>query len=175
MWLRDQLPHDFPTLRIMIYGYDTKLLKSESFQTIDDLATTLITHMRAIGKALASTRPVLFFAHSLGGLILKRALCFLATSGEADAFMLEKIQMILFFGVPSSGMKMTYLLPMVDGQPNKSLIERLSEDDNHGYLKWLNDTFSGISRLRKIRLISAYETQRTKTAQVCTPMSTWQV
>jgi len=54
MWLRDQLPFDFPNVRIMIYGYDTKLLKSESFQTIDDIATSFISKLKSVGKAQRS-------------------------------------------------------------------------------------------------------------------------
>jgi hypothetical protein len=42
MWLRDQLPHDLKQIRSILYGYDTKLLMSESFQTVEDLALSLI-------------------------------------------------------------------------------------------------------------------------------------
>ena len=170
MWLRDRLAYDFPTLRVMIYGYDTKLLKSESFQTIDDLALFFIAQLKSIGKAQTFTKPLLLFAHSLGGLIVKRALCLLADSGDSETFMLDKIRMVLFFGVPSAGMKMSYMLPMVNGQPNRHLVECLSEDDPHKYLQHLNDSFSGISHFRRIRLISAFETQRTRTALVCGPV-----
>jgi len=61
---------------------------------------------------------------------------------------------------------MSYMLPMVEGQPNRSLMEQLSATGQDGYLEWLDERFSGISLFRKIRLISAYETQLTKTAQV---------
>lgn len=166
MWLRDQLPHDFPSIRVMIYGYDTKLLKSESFKTIDDIAISFIDHLRDIGKALPSTKPILILAHSLGGIIVKRALCDLADSRESEHFMLSQIKMVMFFGVPSLGMKMSSLLPMVNGQPNRSLIECLSDDCTNGYLQSLNESFSGISQLQEIRLVSAFETERTRTVIV---------
>lgn len=166
MWLRDQLPHDFPTIRVLIYGYDTKLLKSESFQTIDDLALSFIEQLKSIGKSRTFTKPLLVFAHSLGGLMVKRALCLLAGSGQSEAFMLGLVRLVVLFGVPSAGMKTDYLLTMVDGQPNQYLVECLSQNDPHGFLRGLNEAFNGISLLRKIRLISAYETQRTPTAKV---------
>ena len=97
MWLRDQLPDDFPSLRVMLYGYDTRLLKSESFQTIDDLALSFIAQLKKIGKTQTFTKPLLMFAHSLGGLIVKRALCLLAGSGDSESFMLDQIRMILFW------------------------------------------------------------------------------
>jgi hypothetical protein len=166
MWLRDALPDDFPDTRVMIYGYNTKLLKSESFQTIDDLALSFIARLRSIGKTQTFTKPLVIFAHSLGGLLIKRALCLLAGSGESESFMLEHICLVFLFGVPSAGMEMAYLLPMVDGQPNQPLVQCLAKDDPDRFLQGLSDSFYGISRLRQIRLISAYETQRTRTAKV---------
>lgn len=170
MWLRDQLPGDFPNARVMIYGYDTMLLKSESFQTIDDLALSLISQLKSIGKAQTFTKPTIFFAHSLGGIILKRALCYMAESGEAETFMLQKVRMVLFFGVPSKGMAVEYMLPMVDGQPNKQLVEALSTKAKESFLSNLDLGFSGIAMLRDIRLVSAFETRRTRIAVVCSKL-----
>ncbi|KAK5443369.1 hypothetical protein LTS15_010714 [Exophiala xenobiotica] len=173
MWLRDQLPDDFPDTRVMIYGYDTKLLKSESFQTIEDLALSFIAQLRNIGKTQTFTKPLVIFAHSLGGLLVKRALCLLAEGGESESFMLEQIRLVFLFGVPSAGMEMAYLIPMVDGQPNQPLVRCLAKDDPDRFLQRLSDAFYGISRLRRIRLISAYETQRTRTAEEVSP-GVWQ-
>lgn len=41
MWLRDDLPLDIPGARILIYGYDTLLTQSSSFQTLTDLGRAL--------------------------------------------------------------------------------------------------------------------------------------
>jgi hypothetical protein len=41
MWLRDSLPKDLPSLRVLIYGYDTRLEKSQSFQNTYDLGLQL--------------------------------------------------------------------------------------------------------------------------------------
>lgn len=154
----------------MIYGYDTNLLKSESFQTIDDLARSFIARLRSIGKTQTFTKPLVIFAHSLGGLLIKRALCLLAGSGGSEAFMLDQIPLVALFGVPSAGMKVEHLLPMVDGQPNQFLVQCLAEDDPHEFLQGLSASFYGITRLRQIRVISAYETERTRTAKVCHPL-----
>jgi len=166
MWLRDQLPHDFPNVRVLIYGYDTRLLRSDSFQTIDDLAVSLIAQLRGIGKTQTFTKPLLIFAHSLGGLLVKKALCLLARSGDPEAFMLDRVRLVVSFGVPSDGMSTEYLEHMVDGQPNQYLVECLSQDDPHGFLQALKESFYGIAHLRRIRLISAYETRQTRTAKV---------
>ncbi|KAF7174333.1 hypothetical protein CNMCM5623_006936 [Aspergillus felis] len=48
MWLRDALPLDFPNARILIYGYDTRLVRSSSFQNLTDLGRALQIDMKAI-------------------------------------------------------------------------------------------------------------------------------
>lgn len=48
MWLRDSLPHDLPGARILIYGYDSHLVGSQSFQDMEALATQFRTHIAAI-------------------------------------------------------------------------------------------------------------------------------
>ena len=37
MWLRDDLPLDIPSARILIYGYDTRTIRNNSNQNLTDL------------------------------------------------------------------------------------------------------------------------------------------
>lgn len=164
MWLRDLLPKDLPSIRSIIYGYDTTLLTSESFQTVDDIALSLIVKLRSIGRSSPSAKPSIFLAHSLGGIVLKRALVLLANSGDTERKVLESIRGIILFGVPSRGMHMSHFLPMVEGYPNESLIRLLSPDST--YLSDLDQQFSGIAHLANVRLISVYETKMTRTTKV---------
>jgi hypothetical protein len=48
MWLRDALPLDVPGARILIYGYDTRLIRSSSFQNLTDLGRALQIDMKGI-------------------------------------------------------------------------------------------------------------------------------
>lgn len=41
MWLRDALARNSQGARVLLYGYDTGLVKSESFQDIDDIGNNL--------------------------------------------------------------------------------------------------------------------------------------
>lgn len=161
MWLRDQLPVDIESVRVLTYGYDTKLSQSHSFQTIDDIALFFILKLSTIRPAGHSRKPLIFFAHSLGGIVLKSALLHLAGSGDYERSLLQDVSAIIFFGVPSSGMHTLHLLSMVEGQPNLRLIESLSKDSE--YLSDLNNKLSGISLYRRIRLVSAYETEMSPT------------
>lgn len=77
MWLRDALPYrvtgedNRPLARVMVYGYDSSLPQSESFQNLEDLGTALHTHLRRLAVTSA-LRPIVFIAHSLGGLVVKQ-------------------------------------------------------------------------------------------------------
>lgn len=41
MWLRDSLASSSNGVRVLLYGYDTPLVQSESFQDIDDVGGKL--------------------------------------------------------------------------------------------------------------------------------------
>lgn len=86
MWLRDALPYHItgegdnnPLARIMVYGYESSLPQSESIQNLEDLGTAFHTTLRAL-VAAGTVRPIVFIAHSLGGLIVKQV-CPLTRSG----------------------------------------------------------------------------------------------
>jgi hypothetical protein len=48
MWLRDSLPDDLPGTRILLYGYETQLHGSQSFQDLEALAAALRMDLEAI-------------------------------------------------------------------------------------------------------------------------------
>lgn len=162
MWLRDQVPMDLPHVRCIIYGYDTKLSDKQSFKDINDLALALIEDLRTIRKS--TSKAIVFLAHSLGGIVLKRAVVNIANSGANEDQLLGKIPMICFFGVPNQGMHIEHLLAMVEGQPNQSLVQSLSAQSSH--LSELDIQFTGLAIFRKIRFISVYETKKSLTTKV---------
>lgn len=80
MWLRDALHYDLtsedddrPMARVMIYGYESILAGSQNTQNIEDLATSLVTSLRSLVTS-GTSRPIIFVAHSLGGLIVKQVI-----------------------------------------------------------------------------------------------------
>jgi hypothetical protein len=82
MWLRDSLPSGLPRTRILVYGYDTTLENSTSFQSIDDLGIHLRSSINDI-RNYASVRKtgsyVVFPSNSVTGLELRpRAPSYLA-------------------------------------------------------------------------------------------------
>ena len=78
VWLRDALPYDlcheighYPMARIMTHGYDSTVVSSQSIQNLEDLAVSLRNSLLPLVNA-PTTKPIVFIAHSLGGLILKQ-------------------------------------------------------------------------------------------------------
>lgn len=147
-----------------MYGYDTKLIQSNSFQSIDDIARSFVAHLKSIGRAESYAKPLIIFAHSLGGILAKRTLVYLAGSGDTETFMLQKVKLIIFFGVPNRGMHIAHLLQLVRERPNQDLVNTLSV--HSPYLSMLDENFSGVATHRAIRLISAYETVESPVAEV---------
>jgi surfactin synthase thioesterase subunit len=93
MWLRDALPHHItreadqkPYARVMVYGYESGLSQSRSIQNLEDLATSLHTNLLELVSATTS-RPIVFIAHSLGGLIVKQV-CYIL--GNASVIILTR-------------------------------------------------------------------------------------
>jgi hypothetical protein len=91
LWLRDFLPDKIPHARIMSYGYDayTRNRQQLSDQTIYDHAEALVAALAArreetnvrhdnshryyilLTAMQTQRRPIVFVAHSLGGIVLK--------------------------------------------------------------------------------------------------------
>lgn len=163
MWIRDALPLDLPQIRPIIYGYETTLPRSKSFQTITDLASQLINQLASNGWTAMSAKPLVFLAHSLGGLVFKRAVVALANSGYDDSAI--QIAGGIFFGVPNFGMEQSSFLSIAEGNPNEILVEDLSP--HSPWLKGLEAQFNGISYLRKMNIFWGYETCTSPTYIVC--------
>lgn len=71
MWLRDSLPDRLPEARIMIYGYESDIANGTEHATIANIATFFRDALAFLGKT-TTVKPILIFAHSLGGLIVKK-------------------------------------------------------------------------------------------------------
>ena len=163
MWLRDTLPDDLPGARVLTYGYDTRLAESNSFQNLEDVALTFRASLRIALGSRAPDRPLVFIAHSLGGLVLKQALIQMASGDAADRRIFQSTYGILFFGVPNQGMDTSSLLAMVGSQPNLSFLTMLSKDS--GNLQGLVERFRSVFDFRDSEIISFYETCASRTVR----------
>jgi hypothetical protein len=71
-WLRDFLPEQFPSANIMAFGYNSKVFFSPSVTGIEDVALDLLNRLIGERDKQSQNRPVIFIAHSLGGIIVKK-------------------------------------------------------------------------------------------------------
>ncbi|EXJ76155.1 uncharacterized protein A1O5_00663 [Cladophialophora psammophila CBS 110553] len=74
-WLKDFLPQQIPDARIMTFGYNADAAFGQSTAEVIDHAKSLLANL--IDKreeAEEIERPLIFIAHSLGGIVVKQAL-----------------------------------------------------------------------------------------------------
>ncbi|KAH0541229.1 hypothetical protein FGG08_004285 [Glutinoglossum americanum] len=144
MWLRDALPDDIPSARVLIYGYHTKLADSRSFQDLEAIASTFRVSLGAIRNQY-------------------RALIQMSEGSDIDKFNFRSTCGILFFGVPNQGVNISSLIPMVEGQPNMLFLLTLGKES--GYLRNQHRAFCKVFDSRDCKIISFYETEESPTAQ----------
>ena len=108
LWLRDFLPKDVPTARVMTFGYDARIEGGSSENSIRTSAEKLLNRLSAKrrgGCGDCLNRPILFICHSLGGIVFKQALI-LAHNRSLDrgsVDILENTRAVAFLGVPHQG------------------------------------------------------------------------
>ena len=163
MWLRDALPEYLPNARVMIYGYDSKIARSHSFQNLGDIGSRFRASLKVALGPVPRERPLIFMAHSLGGLVLKEAMVQMFSGSDADSRNFKATFGILFFGVPNQGMDISSLLSMVSGQPNLHFLSTLSKDG--GLLQSLIEKFQATFAFQDSHIYSFYETDMSPTAK----------
>jgi hypothetical protein len=115
MWLRDAVPKRFNRMRVLIYGYDSHLLNSESFQTIRNISLAFINKIRSLGLAEPSAKPVLFLAHSLGGIVVKQAMVQIANTPALERTFLPKVKRTIGLNVEKMKTLTSTWAPLASG------------------------------------------------------------
>ncbi|MCJ1312433.1 hypothetical protein MMC25_006107 [Agyrium rufum] len=75
IWLMDEefLPQRLPNVRVLLFGYDANVAFNTSKAGVTESAENLLGRLKAKRKE-DPLRPLVFIAHSLGGMVVKRAL-----------------------------------------------------------------------------------------------------
>lgn len=100
-WPRDWMPLYLPESRILTVSYDIALTKWSASETmpLKRRAAEIMTKLRILG---IGERPVIFVAHSFGGLIVKEMLQD-SINQEEYRDILSKTRGIIFFSTPHRG------------------------------------------------------------------------
>ncbi|KAI9761617.1 MAG: hypothetical protein M1840_001757 [Geoglossum simile] len=114
MWLRTLLPLEIPHARIFTYGFDSRTHSSEHLtrQTLFGHSVTLVSALSLCRRRTKTERrPIIFVAHSLGGIVVKSALIHsnMATVSHNEHLKAIKLSTygIIFFGTPHQGANYT--------------------------------------------------------------------
>ncbi|KAF7915832.1 uncharacterized protein EAE98_010912 [Botrytis deweyae] len=169
VWIREFLPKDLPSARILAYGYDTSILDKNAKHSIPDLAKAFLSSVRAFRSATkASQRPLIFVAHSLGGLLVKEAL-YIAMIGSENPENIDFFKSsygLMFFGVPNLGLNNKSLVQIVAGGLNEQMIKDLQvRDEDHGptqFLSTIKQNFKQCCKEGQFQIRSYYELRKTQ-------------
>ncbi|MCJ1309858.1 hypothetical protein MMC25_003519 [Agyrium rufum] len=105
IWLREFLPHDIPSARIMTFGYNSTVAFSNSVVKLEDKAIELLNRLSLKRSKISPNRPIVFVCHSLGGIVVKKALILAHERSSDPDFrdILQNTKAIAFLGVPHRG------------------------------------------------------------------------
>ncbi|EFQ99028.1 LipA and NB-ARC domain-containing protein [Nannizzia gypsea CBS 118893] len=162
MWLKDLLPASLPNARIMTFGYNSKFNNFTADQDLRCICETLladIVDLRVNVSMVPSTRPVVFVCHSLGGIIVKKALSIRTV--DARTKIQDSTYGILFLATPNDGSDLattgraiakfaTMISPL---NPAQNLLDILRVDSNT--LLEIREDF--LQRVPKLHIVSFYE------------------
>ncbi|KAH8891942.1 hypothetical protein GQ53DRAFT_647556, partial [Thozetella sp. PMI_491] len=184
MWLRDALPYDIkgeghnnPPARVIVYGYESNLEQRDSFQSIEDLGTAFRSSLlRLVGAG--TIRPIIFIAHSLGGLVVKQVgrlttahqicsttLISLSKSKNEDhQKLLQAVYGIAFFGVPHDGMAIGSLRAIVGDGENRVLLESVSNINSQILTQQRRNFPEALGGEGESEVLCFYETRMSPTA-----------
>ncbi|QKX60478.1 uncharacterized protein TRUGW13939_07623 [Talaromyces rugulosus] len=159
LWLKDFLPFKLPNARVLLFGYNSNVAFETSIAGVREQAVNLLNRL-ASKREDAEERPIIFVAHSLGGIIVKWALVEAKLDDNYKAIR-DATYGIAFFGTPHQGGNFAKLgdiaasiVRVVLHNPKNTFMEALKKDslfsDN------LVDDFR--HQLEDYHVLSFYET-----------------
>ncbi|MCJ1399803.1 hypothetical protein MMC11_003006 [Xylographa trunciseda] len=112
MWARDLLPEKFKKAglhgRFSTLGYNANVASGAGTTTIDSAAKDLL-HQLSLDRPEGCRRPIFFVAHSLGGLVVSKALILALDDDEEQFAVTDRLRLkglvkgIIFMGTPFWG------------------------------------------------------------------------
>ena len=87
----------------MTFGYKVDILKEARTQRSATFADDLLAAIRRKRSGAARDRPLIFLAHSLGGIVVKRALITAKNRSEHYGDIYDATRHLMFFSTPHQG------------------------------------------------------------------------
>lgn len=179
-WPQDLLPKVFPQARITTWGYDVqieRMFSSTSQASILQHALTLLSDLVMLRiRATDKAKPLIFVAHSLGGIVVKDAL----SMSQSDPTHLNEIlpatKGVVFLGTPHHGSnvasmgKIAFEISKVFFQnPNIDILRGLER--NSEILERITRSFGQVLATGRLKVHSFQEELDTKGFPIVEPSS----
>ncbi|KAI1259686.1 hypothetical protein F5Y18DRAFT_432995 [Xylariaceae sp. FL1019] len=162
-WIRHEqgLSH----FRVFSFGYNANFKDSDTPLTILDFSKSLLIRMRTYGQSSDNssigTKPIVFIAHSMGGLVVKKALI-IGKNDDYYSLMLTQVHGIMFLSTPHRGStyasSLNTLLSLMVGTSSKNYVSEL--DSSSTSIEDVGEQFRAICT--SWQLVSLYESLPTK-------------
>lgn len=145
-WPRDLLPTYIPRSRISVFSYNSNAALATSSATVSDHADSLLDRVQALRHRSRPTStespsaaatvpiPIIFVAHSLGGLVVKKALV-RARANKLYESIPASTHGLVFFGTPHHGGNgvgpgkiAANVVKLFTGAPKNDIFQHLEKD-----------------------------------------------
>ena len=177
LWLRDflksQLLDAGVNARIMSYGYNASTTFTKGVTTIDHEAEALLDRLDGNrGLPCEKTRPIVFISHSLGGLIVKKAMIIAWENADEYGDMLKSVRASVFFAVPHRGADIAFWANFpatlirygsIGFAGNTAYLEALKTSSH----TWRDISKQFVKRAAPLKIRTFFETERTQNVLVC--------
>ena len=134
LWLRDFLPERKPRIRVLLYGYNSSAVFHASATGINGAAENLLDYLR-LERRQDPKRPIVWVSHSLGGIVVKKAIINAYISGNYYESIHNATRGVVFFGTPhrggnlaTLGDRMAKICRVVSGDVRNNIMEALRTD-----------------------------------------------
>ncbi|KAJ8111792.1 hypothetical protein ONZ43_g5537 [Nemania bipapillata] len=179
-WLQDRegLPNDSPDSRIMRFAYGSAYQgQFKMKQYIGNIAAGLLNHLN-LKRNDCSRRPIVLIGHSMGGIVIAKALCLAEREPTRYPGIFESIAGCLFFGTPFNGAPVAeiahYWAKLNEGSGvavNSQLLDLL-KPDNESLRDLKRDFVKACNKLaQKVELFCFYEQQETSWDRVISKLA----
>ncbi|KAI5798085.1 hypothetical protein FPQ18DRAFT_321182 [Pyronema domesticum] len=162
-WLRDYLPEKLINARVLSWGYNSYKAFTLGEAELEEAAKELLDGIEE--ARTDKTRPVVVIAHSLGGVLAKRAMILAHEKSQDYGGLLKCIHGIGLFGTPHKGADMEYWKQFTANVFKVSPLEQNSRlapalGKNAELFKEISQKF--VTRASALQIRSFYETSKTQ-------------
>ena len=161
LWLKDFLPLRAKTIRVLLYGYNSSAVFGASTTGVHGAAENLLAYLR-IKRKDSPDRPIVWVAHSLGGIVVEKAIITAYVSGEHFRGIHDATRGVIFFGTPhrggnraALGDRLARVVRALSGDVRNNILEALRKDSM--FAEDIDKDFGRRARALNLRVLNFIE------------------